>query len=42
MTLVRFPYERRYTRRGVLIDCRWFLLRFYPPVMLAWTFWRKT
>jgi hypothetical protein len=38
---LRFDYERRYHRRGVLIECRWFLLRFYPPILPSWTFWRK-
>jgi len=40
MIIIRFDYERRYRRRGVLIDTRWFLLRFYPPIWPAWSFWR--
>ena len=39
--VIRFDYERSYKKRGVLIDTRWFLLRFYPPVMPSWTFWPK-
>ena len=40
MTIIRFDYERRYERRGILVDSRWFLLRFYPPILPRWTFWR--
>lgn len=39
MRVIRFPYERR--RRAFFIECRWFVLRFYPPIAPSWTFWRK-
>jgi hypothetical protein len=37
--IVRFPYERR--RLGWFIETRRFYLRFYPPILPRWTFWRK-
>lgn len=39
MRIIRFDYERRHKRRGILVDSRWFLLRFYPPILPTWSFW---
>lgn len=39
--LIRFNYERHYKRRGVLVDTRWFLLRWYPPILPTFTLWWK-
>jgi hypothetical protein len=41
MRVIRFPYTRSYRKRGVFFECRWFLLRFYPPVLPSWTVWRR-
>lgn len=42
MRLIRFHYERRYKRRGILIESRWWLVRFYPPVLPSWSWWWKS
>lgn len=41
MRLIRFNYDRHYQRRGILIDCRWFLFRCYPPILPRWSLWLK-
>lgn len=39
--ITRFDYERRYKRRGIFIETRWFIARIYPPIWLTFTFWWK-
>lgn len=40
-TIIRFDYERRYKRRGILLETHWFLVRLYLPILPAWTIWRR-
>lgn len=35
----RFPFTR--VRRGWFFECRWFVLRVYPPTLGSFTFMRK-
>lgn len=39
--ITRFDYHRSYKRRGILIECRWFVCRIYLPILPKINlFWR--